>query len=246
MKKNATWSEKNRSMLFLKGCVEMCKAVLFDFNGTLFQDSPLHERAWLTYAKEEAGKLLTPEEFQKNVHGRNNRLILEYLFERDFTLAEAIEYGERKEEIYRQMVRDMPEMAHLTPGAGAFLDRLKMRNIPRNIASASGKGNMDFYFELFDLERWFDYEKIVYDNGKRKSKPDPEYYLQAAQNIAVAPNEAVIFEDSPSGLLAGKRAGASKLFAIITDNNEQELLKLQVADEVVADYQDERVLNLFT
>ncbi|MDT2756090.1 HAD family phosphatase [Enterococcus asini] len=224
----------------------MCKAVLFDFNGTLFQDSPLHEKAWLTYAKEEAGKLLTPDEFQKNVHGRNNRLILEYLFERDFTLEEAIEYGERKEEIYRQMVRNKPDCAFLTPGATEFLDHLKTLGIPRNIASASGKGNMDFYFELFDLERWFDYEKIIYDNGKRKSKPDPEYYLQAAQNIEISPADAVIFEDSPSGLLAGKKAGARKLFAIITENNEEDLRKLQLADEVVADYQDERVVKLFS
>lgn len=224
----------------------MCKAVLFDFNGTLFQDSPLHEKAWLTYAKEEAGKLLTPDEFQKNVHGRNNRLILEYLFERDFTLEEAIEYGERKEEIYRQMVRNKPDCVFLTPGATEFLDHLKTLGIPRNIASASGKGNMDFYFELFDLERWFDYEKIIYDNGKRKSKPDPEYYLQAAQNIEISPADAVIFEDSPSGLLAGKKAGARKLFAIITENNEEDLRKLQLADEVVADYQDERVVKLFS
>lgn len=224
----------------------MCKAVLFDFNGTLFQDSLLHEKAWLTYAKEEAGKILTSEEFQKNVHGRNNRLILEYLFEREFTLEEAVEYGERKEKIYRQMVRDNPAIVYLTPGATEFLDRLKALAIPRNIASASGKGNIDFYFDIFGLERWFDYEKIVYDNGKYKSKPDPEYYLQAAQNIEISPADAAVFEDSPSGLLAGKKAGASKVFAIITNNNEQDLLKLQLADEVVADYQDERVLKLFT
>ena len=83
----------------------MCKAVLFDFNGTLLPDSPQNEAAWLEFAKTAAGKVLTPAEFQKNVHGKNNRLVLEYLFERPLTKEEALELGEQKEDIYREMVR---------------------------------------------------------------------------------------------------------------------------------------------
>lgn len=74
----------------------MCKAVLFDFNVTLLPDSPQNEAAWLEFAKTTAGKILSPTEFQENVHDKNNRLVLEYLFDRSFTKEESIQWGEKK------------------------------------------------------------------------------------------------------------------------------------------------------
>ena len=127
----------------------MCEAVLFDFNGTLLPDSPQNEAAWLEFAKTAAGKVLTPAEFQKNVHGKNNRLVLEYLFERPLTKEEALELGEQKEDIYREMVRQTPATQQLMPGAPEFLDELKARGIPVNIATAAGYGNVRFYFDFF-------------------------------------------------------------------------------------------------
>ena len=38
-------------------------------------------------------------------------------------------------------------------------------------------------------------------------KPDPECYLLAAERLGVRPAECVVFEDSPSGALSGRRAG---------------------------------------
>lgn len=223
----------------------MYKAVLFDFNGTLFQDSSFNEEAWLEFADSYAGKQLTAEEFQENVHGKNNRLVLEYLFDRPFEKEEAIEWGEKKEDIYREKVRQHPQKAKLTPGAITFLNLLKEKNVPRTIATASGKGNIDFYFDIFQLANWFDYEKVVYDNGERKSKPNPEIFQLAAHQIGTHPQETIIFEDSHSGLRAAKNAGANKIFAIVTENNQEELAELEIADEIVIDFSDTRVLNLF-
>lgn len=214
----------------------MCEAVLFDFNGTLLPDSPQNEAAWLEFAKTAAGKVLTPAEFQKNVHGKNNRLVLEYLFERPLTKEEALELGEQKEDIYREMVRQTPATQQLMPGAPEFLDELKARGIPVNIATAAGYGNVRFYFDFFGLERWFDFETIVYDNGNMNSKPAPDYYLLAAKKIGVDPKNAVIFEDSHSGLAAAKNAGAKKIIALETGDNREELASLGIADMIVPNY----------
>lgn len=43
----------------------------------------------------------------------------------------------------------------------------------------------------------------VIDSGK----PDPECYLRAAERLGVQPHDCVVFEDSPSGVLSGCRAG---------------------------------------
>lgn len=223
----------------------MCKAVLFDFNGTLLPDSPQNEAAWLEFAKTAAGKALTPEEFQENVHGKNNRLVLEYLFERPLTKEEALELGEQKEDIYRDMVRKNPATQQLMPGAPEFLDELKARGIPVNIATAAGYGNVRFYFDFFGLARWFDFDTIVYDNGNMNSKPAPDYYLLAAEKIGVDPKMAVIFEDSHSGLAAAKNAGAKKIIALETGDNREELASLGIADTIVKDYFAPEVRELF-
>ena len=39
-------------------------------------------------------------------------------------------------------------------------------------------------------------------------KPDPEIYLRAMRRLAVRPEEAVVVEDSPTGIRAGKASGA--------------------------------------
>ena len=153
---------------------------------TLLPDSP-NEAAWLEFAKNSSWKVLTLAEFQKNVHGKNNRLVLEYLFERPLTKEEALELGEQKEDIYREMVRQTPATQQLMPGAPEFLDELKSRGIPVNIATAAGYGNVRFYFDFFGLARWFDFDTIVYDNGNMNSKPAPDYYLLAAEKIGVDP-----------------------------------------------------------
>lgn len=223
----------------------MCKAVLFDFNGKLLSDSPQNEAAWLEFAKTVTGKILSPSEFQENVHGKNNRLVLKYLFDRSFTKEESIELGEKKEEIYRQMVRQDPTTQHLMSGAPEFLDYLKEKRIPVNIATAAGYGNVRFYFDFFHLNRWFDFEKIIYDNGEMKSKPFPDYYIQSAERINVDLRNVVIFEDSYSGLLAAKNAGAAKIIAIEIGDNRNDLMSLNIADIVVKDYFSPEVKKLF-
>ncbi|RYE83236.1 MAG: HAD family hydrolase, partial [Hyphomicrobiales bacterium] len=41
-----------------------------------------------------------------------------------------------------------------------------------------------------------------------KGKPDPQGYLEAARRLGVAPADAIVFEDAPAGIAAGKAAGA--------------------------------------
>ena len=41
-----------------------------------------------------------------------------------------------------------------------------------------------------------------------RGKPDPEPYLLAADRLGVNPSDCIVFEDSPSGGIAGREAGA--------------------------------------
>ncbi|MDW3617006.1 HAD family hydrolase [Enterococcus faecium] len=153
--------------------------------------------------------------------------------------------GRKKEKIYRQMVRQTPKMQQLLSGAPEFLDYLKERGIPVNIATAAGYSNVRFYFDFFHLDRWFDFDTIVYDNGEMKSKPAPDYYLQSATKIDVDPKDTIVFEDSYSGLLAAKNAGVGKIIAIETEDNRDNLSSLKITNIVVKDYFAPEVKKLF-
>ena len=56
--------------------------VIFDFNGTLFWDTPLHNKAWNMFL-EKRGMHLSDHEFFATFHGKNNRDMFNSLFQRE-------------------------------------------------------------------------------------------------------------------------------------------------------------------
>ena len=67
---------------------------------------------------------------------------------------------------------------------------------------------------IFNLEKWFNIEKIVYSDGKIKGKPHPEIYEIACKNIGVTPQECVVIEDAISGIESAHNAKIGKIIAI--------------------------------
>lgn len=191
--------------------------VIFDFNGTLFWDTKLHNKAWDIFLTKHNLHLSDEDKFQK-LHGKNNRDIFQAIFNGMLSDEEIRNYTLEKELLYQELClqTNMP----LAPGAPEFLDFLKNNNIPFTIATASGKENVDFYFEHLPLTNWFEYDKVVYNNGKIKGKPDPQIYQIAMSIIGKKPEEVIIFEDAVAGLQAAKNAQAGKI--IVVDSNDDD------------------------
>jgi beta-phosphoglucomutase-like phosphatase (HAD superfamily) len=53
---------------------------------------------------------------------------------------------------------------------------------------------------------------ILSDEDCTRGKPDPEGYLMALDRLGVAPRDAMVFEDSPAGIEAARRAGIPVAF----------------------------------
>jgi len=191
--------------------------VIFDFNGTLFWDTKLHNKAWDIFLTRH-GLFLSDEDKFSKMHGKNNKDIFLSLFDNSLTDTRIQEYILEKEGLYQELClqTDMP----MAPGAEEFLDYLKNHHIPFTIATASGKENLDFYFEYLPLSRWFEYDKVVYNNGKIKGKPDPQIYQIAMSVINKKPEEVIIFEDAVAGLQAARNANAGKI--IVVDSNDDD------------------------
>lgn len=200
------------------------KGVIFDFNGTMFFDGEFHEQAWKIYLEQETGQKIEDAEFQEYVHGRNAGDSLSYFLNRELTREEIAVLEEEKEVIYRRLCLECPEKLHLANGLPAFLDTLVKRKLPMTIATAAGWNNVQFFFEQFGLERWFDRNKVVFNDGRLPGKPEPDVYLQAAKNIQVRIQDCMVFEDACSGIEAARRAGAGMIIGVTSMLDESALL----------------------
>lgn len=210
--------------------------ILFDFNGTLIRDTQEQEQAWRVFAEKYAGRSISEEEFKHHVHGNHNDKVLTYLLGRKLDKEEAHKYSEMKEAIYRELCLENPAHFHLIEGAADFLTMLKEKQIPRTIATATPKSNLEFYFEQFGLAQWFDFNQTVYDDGTIVSKPDPDPYLKAAQKIHVAIEDCVILEDSLAGIQSGKAARGKKIIAVSNDGNNEKLAAMKEVAKVIDDF----------
>ena len=207
--------------------------IIFDFNGVLWWDNHLQEQAWSQFAEQFSGIYLTSEEMASQVHGRNNRHTLEFLAGTNLDDEQIEQLSGQKETIYRDLCLAQGDDFKLSPGATDLLDDLVANGIARAIATASGKDNLDFFMEYLHLDRWFEIENIIYDDGSRPGKPAADIYLQAAEILGLNPEDCVVVEDSLSGIQAAHAAGIGYVIAMSTRANYKHLIGLQGVNLVV-------------
>ncbi len=140
----------------------MFKGVIFDFNGTLFWDTKLHNQAWDIYL-DQYNIYLSDEEKHLRLHGKNNVQLINDLFDADLPEKEITRIAHEKELIYQEIVKK--ENLQLATGVIPFFEYLKSRKIPFTIVTASDKLNVDFFWEFLQLHKWFDYDKIIFADG---------------------------------------------------------------------------------
>lgn len=192
----------------------MIKGVIFDFNGTMFLDSPLHEQAWIDMAKKLRSEPLGIEEFYTNLQGRTNLQIISYLLGRQPSADELERITEEKEQLYRTRCKAPGGLHSLAPGVEDFLNKLVPTGIPFTIATGSYLPNVQFYFSHLHLAKWFDFDKVIYDDGTYPGKPSPDIFQKAAEKIGVKPADCLVFEDSYAGIRSAVAAGIGRIVTV--------------------------------
>ena len=193
------------------------KGVIFDFNGTLFFDTQLHNQAWDIFL-ERYSLNLDDEEKDRKIHGKNNSDILTNIFNKKFTEGEIHDFIIEKESIYQSLC--LQQEMELAPGSKELLEYLQSVNVPFTIATASDLFNVEFYFKHLNLGKYFDFSKVVYNDGTMKSKPDPEIFVRAMNVLNIKPEQTLIFEDSSSGIGAAENSNAGKIIIVNSTNSD--------------------------
>ena len=98
--------------------------------------------------------------------------------------------------------------AHLKPMQGALrlVTALRSRGVPMAIATGGSPRRMGFTLRIAGLAGFFQGRGFSAEDVPR-GKPHPDLFLHAAARLGVAPEDCIVVEDSPHGILGAARAG---------------------------------------
>ena len=186
-------------------------AVIFDFDGVVIDSHEAHERSWFALA-DELGQPFTREIFV-STFGQRNESILPLLGWADAgDPARIRELGDRKESIYRQILRR--EGITPLPGVTSLLENLMDHAIPCAIGTSTPRENVACVLEITGLTGYF--RDIAAAEDVTRGKPDPEVFLKAAGKLGAAPAGCVVIEDAQVGIRAAKAAGMKSVAVATT------------------------------
>ncbi len=93
------------------------------------------------------------------------------------------------------------------PGLLQLLADLEKAEIPKAVATSSGRAFVDEVLSRFGLGPRFAF--ILAAEDVTQGKPNPEIYLLAAERFATRPEAMLVLEDSQTGLTAAVASGAT-------------------------------------
>jgi beta-phosphoglucomutase family hydrolase len=187
---------------------------IFDMDGTMVDNMMVHHRAW-QHILAENGLELSLEEVREKIHGINEE-ILQREFGDRFTPEERKRIAWEKEASYRRIFKD--ELA-LLAGLPELLEEAHRAGVPMAIASAAPAENVDFVLDNLSLRPYF--RAVVHAGMVEKGKPDPEVFLKAAAALGASAAECIVFEDSPTGAEAARRAGSPTVILTTTHTPDE-------------------------
>jgi HAD superfamily hydrolase (TIGR01509 family) len=190
-------------------------AVIFDMDGVLIDSNPYHKIALRKFCSR-YGYTLDDQQLLERIYGRTNRDWLTNLF--GSLPEEKIQaYTHEKEAIFRELYKDAITPL---PGLIPFLNAMDRNGITRAIGTSAPAENVTFTLSATGMTSYF---PIILDESfVTRGKPDPEIYIKAAAALGMPNERCFVFEDSLSGVEAGKRAG-SPVVGVATTHSPEEL-----------------------
>jgi HAD superfamily hydrolase (TIGR01509 family) len=183
------------------------RAAIFDFDGVLVNSEPAHFLA-LREALRPEGVVIGEMEYLSRYVAYDDRRAAAMALEqhgREAGPAHARAVAERKARLYEELLREVP----FFPGARELVRGLQSR-MPLAIASGARRVEIEEILDQGGLRGAF--AAVVGADDVRRTKPDPEPYLEALRQLRRATpdleaSHCVALEDTPPGIAAARGAG---------------------------------------
>jgi beta-phosphoglucomutase len=211
----------------------MLRAVIFDFNGIIVDDEPIHFELFQRVLNEE-GISLTEEDYYARYLGFDDRGAFTAAYRehaRSLSQSKLAQLIERKAAYYRE---DIKIKMRVFPGVEMLIPDLA-RKLPLAIASGALRNEIEIILSSIGLFNQF--RAIVSAEDVTRGKPEPEIFLKALAQLntflngapAIGAAECLVVEDSKEGIRGARRAGMKCL--AVTNSHPADLL--HDADSIV-------------
>ncbi|NJN79237.1 MAG: HAD family phosphatase [Anaerolineales bacterium] len=190
----------------------MLKALIFDFDGLILDTETPEVSVWQTIYKEH-GFELPVHEWEKTVggYGISTFNAAEHLALLSSGKVDSISSNIR----YRKEAEAIIYASSILPGVMDLIAEAKSHGLKVAIGSSSPHSWVDAHTQRLGIFDLFDFIICQDDVEVGRTKPHPDIYLKALEQLDVKNHEAVVFEDSPNGVLASRRAG---IFVVAVPN----------------------------
>ncbi len=204
-------------------------AVIFDMDGSLVDSMWM----WQAIDIEYLGRygIALPEDLQSQIEGMSFRETALY-FKEHFPIPESLE--EIMEEWNRMAWDKYMYEVPLKKGIPEFLAGCRSSNIKLGIATSNSRVLVENVAKVHNLRDYF--SCIMTGSDVKRGKPNPDIYLAVAEELGVAPERCLVFEDIVAGILAGKNA-CMRVCAVEDEySSSSRNLKKELADYYIEDY----------
>lgn len=198
----------------------MIKGIIFDMDGVMIDSERQSNEGWHWAASQLGVKM--PEWLIDSFKGASMKLSKEQF---DKYYKGKIDYMEARE-LRTQHVLDIrkEEGIPVKPGLLELLDFIRDSGLKCAVATSTRKESAEV--TLHNIGAWDYLNAVVYGDQVEHSKPEPDIFLKAAAEIGVAPDEAIVIEDSINGIKAGFAAGMRVVHVPDTIKIDDEIRKL--------------------
>lgn len=195
-------------------------------DGVIFDTERLAVNVWKNEG-DKFGYRIT-DEFLSNIRGIDARLIKSIFEEK---LGKDIDYYTFKSAVDNSMEDYVNKNgAPIKKGLIELLEYIKIRKLKTAIATSTDRERAIFYLNNANVADFF--TSIICGDMVERGKPEPDIYLKAAEELGVNPNECIVIEDSPRGVIAAHRAGC---FVVIVPDLDEVNNKMREAAFYVAE-----------
>ena len=124
------------------------------------------------------------------------------------------------------------------PGAVEFLESMQRSGVKLGIATSNNREIAEAALQAQNLSGFFDSVRTSCEVAA--GKPAPDVYLRVAGDLDVLPQDCLVFEDVPNGILAGKNAGMEVCAVDDAFSRPDEEEKKRLADYFIHDFYEIR------
>lgn len=179
----------------------MVRGVIFDMDGLMFDTERLSTLLWGQTGKEIGIEI--PESFVDSFRGRNPEAIRRAFLDRYGAGFDYEGSRERKDGLVDEHIEK--NGVPVKKGLPELLDYLKEHQIHMAVATSTQQELAEKMLKLAGIYPYF--SAVVYGDMVEKSKPAPDIFQKAAEQIGVESKDCLVLEDSSAGVMAGKAAG---------------------------------------